>query len=89
MLWTLTLKDEHGRIIVSEEVEKRDEDHVKPFLARLKGLGLKLKTFYLDHCQAYVNAIKAEYPEAKIQGLWELPCKRKCSSTLYSMFSIS
>jgi hypothetical protein len=22
-------------------------------------------------------------------GLWELPCKRKCSSTLYSMFSIS
>ena len=24
-----------------------------------------------------------------ILGLWELPCKRKCSSTLYSMFSIS
>jgi hypothetical protein len=24
-----------------------------------------------------------------IRGLWELPCKRKCSSTLYSMFSIS
>jgi hypothetical protein len=24
-----------------------------------------------------------------ISGLWELPCKRKCSSTLYSMFSIS
>jgi hypothetical protein len=32
----------------------------------------------------------ANVAPAPIQlGLWELPCKRKCSSTLYSMFSIS
>jgi len=63
----IVLRDEHGRIIGWQEVEKRDEEHVKPFLERFKGLGLKIKTFYIDHCQAYVNAIGAVYPEANIQ----------------------
>ena len=44
--YELVLRDEHGRIIVVEEVAKRDEEHVKPFLIRLKGLGLSIKTFY-------------------------------------------
>lgn len=63
----LVLKDEHGRIIACQEVEKRDEEHVKPFLERLHRLGLKIRTFYIDHCQAYVNAIGVVYSEAKIQ----------------------
>ncbi|MCW5967171.1 MAG: transposase [Blastocatellales bacterium] len=63
----LALKDEHGRIIVAQEVEKRDEEHVKPFLEGLKRLGLDLKAFYIDHWQAYFNAIRAVYPEAEIQ----------------------
>jgi hypothetical protein len=53
----IVLKDEHGRIVAMEELEKRDEAHVKPFLARLKRLGLTIKTFYIDHCQAYMNAV--------------------------------
>lgn len=63
----LVLKDEHGRIVAAEEVEKRDEEHVKPFLERLKRLGLNITTFYIDHCQAYFNAIGAVYPQAEIQ----------------------
>jgi hypothetical protein len=63
----LALKDEHGRIVAIEEVEKRDEEHVKPFLERLKGLGLDLKAFYIDHWQAYFNAITAVFPQAHIQ----------------------
>jgi Transposase len=63
----LVLKDEHGRIVAAEEVEKRDEEHVKPFLERLQRLGLDLTTFYIDHCQAYVNAIGVIYPQANIQ----------------------
>ncbi len=46
----LVLKDEHGRIVASQEVERRDEEHVKPFLERLQRLGLNLTTFYIDHC---------------------------------------
>lgn len=63
----LVLRDEYGRIIAVEEVAKRDEDHVKPFLVRLKKLGLAIKTFYIDHCQAYKNAIMEVYPQANIQ----------------------
>jgi hypothetical protein len=46
----LVLKDEHGRIVTAQEIKKRDEEHVKPFLERLKRLGLELQTFYTDHC---------------------------------------
>ena len=63
----VVLKDEHGRIIAAQEVEKRDAEHVKPFLERMKRLGLNLAAFYIDHWLAYANAIKAVYPEAHIQ----------------------
>lgn len=63
----LVLRDEHGRIVATEEVKAEDEDQVKPFLARLKRLGLGIKTFYIDHSQALRNAIIAVYPQARIQ----------------------
>jgi hypothetical protein len=63
----LVLKDEHGRLVATEEVPKRDEEHVKPFLERMQKLGLKITTFYIDHYQVYVNAITAVYPQAEIQ----------------------
>lgn len=63
----VVLKDEHGRIIATQEVAHRDEEHVKPFLERMKRLGLDLMAFYIDHWQAYANAIKAVYPQAHIQ----------------------
>lgn len=63
----LVLRDEHGRIVTAKQVAQRDEEHVKPFLERLRGLGLQIATFYIDHWQAYFNAIGAIYPEANIQ----------------------
>jgi hypothetical protein len=63
----VVLKDEHGRIVAAQEVKKRDAEHVKPFLERLKRLGLELKAFYIDHWSAYAKAIKAVYPQAHIQ----------------------
>lgn len=53
----LVVKDEHGRIVATQEVDKRDETTVKPFLKRLKKLGLEIQTFYIDGCKAYYNAI--------------------------------
>lgn len=38
-----------------------------PWLERLNRLGRKLTTFYIEHCQAYFNAIGAVYPQAEIQ----------------------
>ena len=63
----LVIKDEHGRIIAAQEVAQRDEEHTKPLLERLKRLGLNFKVFYIDHWQAYFNALRAVFPQAEIQ----------------------
>lgn len=63
----LVVRDEHGRILVTEEVEHRDEDEVVRFLEKLKRWGLSFQTFYIDHCASYAKAIKRVYPEAEIQ----------------------
>lgn len=60
----LVLKDEHGRLLVTQAVDKRDEASVKPFLQRMKALGLRLQTFYIDGCQAYYNAIRVVFGQA-------------------------
>ncbi len=57
----LVVKDEHGRILATEAVNKRDEDSVKPFLQKLKNLGLSFRAFYTDGCKAYFNAIRAVF----------------------------
>ena len=54
----LVLKDEHGRILATQKVDKRDEENVKPFLQKFKDLGLSFRAFYTDGCKAYYNAIR-------------------------------
>lgn len=60
----LVRKDEHGRIIATEQVDKRDEATLTPFLERMKKLGLNLTAFYIDGCKAYYNAIRSVFGEA-------------------------
>lgn len=60
----LVLKDEHGRILATEAVKKRDEKHVMPFLERFKALGLNFNAFYIDGCKAYYNAIRSVFGQA-------------------------
>jgi hypothetical protein len=57
----LVLKDEHGRIVAAQEVDKRDEETVKPFFERIKKLGLDIKAFYIDGCKTYYNVIREVY----------------------------
>lgn len=60
----LVLKDEHGRLLATQAVSKRDEESVRPFLQRMKDLGLRLQVFYIDGCQAYFNAIRSVFGQA-------------------------
>ena len=57
----LVIKDEHGRILATEPVDKRDEKSVIPFLQRMKNLGLSFRVFYTDGCRPYFNAIRAVF----------------------------
>jgi hypothetical protein len=63
----VVLKDEHGRLIAAEQIIERSTEHVVPFLHKLRECGLHLRTFYVDGCEAYRDAIKIVYPEAVIQ----------------------
>ena len=63
----LVIKDEHGRIVASERVEARDEVNTRKFLQWFKGLGLGVKTFFIDCCPIYRKLIPEVFPEAKVQ----------------------
>jgi len=63
----LVVKDEHGRILLSGRVEKKDAENVKAFLERLKSLGLAIKTFYIDHCDTYRKVIPQVFEDVRIQ----------------------
>jgi transposase-like protein len=57
----LVLKDEHGRILGSESVERRDETSAKNFLMRFQRLGISFRAFYTDGYQPYYKAIRAVF----------------------------
>jgi len=61
------VRDEHGRLLFSIRLKKRDSWHIQAILRWFRMLGLKIKIFYVDFWLAYPPAIKAIYPEAEIQ----------------------
>lgn len=65
--WELAIRDEHGRLLFSIRLKKRDAWHIKAILRWFRILGLEIKVFYVDFWLAYPPAIKAIYPEAEIQ----------------------
>jgi transposase len=60
----VALKDEHGRIVVTHEMDRRDGESINNFFTWVKGLGLEIQAFYIDGCKTYYNAIRAVYGEA-------------------------
>ena len=63
----LVIKDEHGRIVAAQEIEKRTKENVVAFLKKLKSWGLDFEAFYIDGCKAYRQAIPSVFPNAAIQ----------------------
>jgi len=63
----LVVKDEHGRLVATEEVAERTIESVAAFLRRLASFGLRLERFYVDGCEAYKKAIVQVFPRAAIQ----------------------
>lgn len=64
---TFVLRDEHGRIFATKQVEERDEKSVIEFLSTVKEWGICPKVFYVDGCEAYHGAIPKVFPEAVMQ----------------------
>jgi hypothetical protein len=65
--WELAIRDEHGRLLFSIRLKKRDEWHIRAILRWFRMLGLDIQTIYVDFWSAYPSAIRAIYPQAHIQ----------------------
>ena len=65
--WELAIRDEHGRLLFSIRLKKRDEWHIRAILRWFRMLGLEIRVFYVDFWPAYPLAIRAVYPQAHIQ----------------------
>jgi hypothetical protein len=63
----VVVKDEHGRLIATEEMQERTKANVIAFLTKLKSWGLSFSAFYIDGCEAYRHGIPEVYPTAAIQ----------------------
>jgi len=64
----LVAKDEHDRILMTHEAAAENGDEARQFLQRLKDCGLKVTAAFSDDSQSFTAAIKAVYPQARLQA---------------------
>jgi len=65
--WELMIRDEHGRLLFSLRLKRRDSRQIQVILRWFRLLGLEIKLVYVDFWIAYPLAIRAVYPGAEIQ----------------------
>src|SRR5919108_529714 len=64
----MVVKDEHDRILITHEVASENGDDARQFLQRCKALGLHVTAAFSDYSQSFTEAIKAVYPQARLQA---------------------
>jgi len=64
----MVVKDEHDRILMTHEAASENGDDARQFLQRLKDRGLKVTAAFSDYSQSFTEAIKAVYPQARLQA---------------------
>ena len=64
----MVVKDEHDRILLTHEAASENGDEARQFLQRLKDCGLKVTAAFSDDSHSFTEAIKAVYPQARLQA---------------------
>jgi hypothetical protein len=64
----MVVKDEHDRILMTSEAASENGDDARKFLQKLKDLGLHVTAAFADYSQSFIEAIKAVYPQARLQA---------------------
>jgi hypothetical protein len=64
----MVVKDEHDRILMTHEAASENGADAKQFLQHLKDLGLTVTAAFSDYSQSFTAAIKAVYPQARLQA---------------------
>src|SRR5713101_7899163 len=64
----MVVKDEHDRILMTQEVESENGDDAQKFLKKLKELGLHVTSAFSDYAESFIGAIKSVFPHARFQA---------------------
>jgi Transposase len=64
----MVVKDEHDRILMAHEAASENGDDARQFLQRLKDCGLKVTAAFSDYSHSFTEALKAVYPQARLQA---------------------
>jgi len=64
----MVVKDEHDRILMTQEVGSENGADARQFLQKLKDRGLNVTAAFSDYSQSFTEAIKAVYPQARFQA---------------------
>ena len=64
----MVVKDEHDRILMTHEAASENGDEARQFLQRFKDCGLKVTAAFSDYSQSFTEALKAVYPQARLQA---------------------
>jgi Transposase len=64
----MVVKDEQDRILMTHEAASENGDDARQFLQRCKDLGLHVTAAVSDSSQSFTEAIKAVYPQARLQA---------------------
>jgi Transposase len=64
----MVVKDEHDRILITHEAVSENGADARQFLQRCKTLGLHVTAAFSDYSQSFTEAIKAVYPQARLQA---------------------
>ena len=64
----MVVKDEHDRILMTHEAASENGDDAKQFLQQLKRPRPPCDAAFSDDSQSFTEAIKAVYPQARLQA---------------------
>ena len=64
----MVVKDEHDRILMTHEAASENGDDARQFLQRLKDCGLQVTAAFSDYSQSFTEALKAVYPQVRLQA---------------------
>src|SRR2546425_9245212 len=64
----MVVKDEHDRILMTHEAASENGDDARQSLQRCKALGLQVTAAFSDYSQRFTEAIKAVYPQPRLQA---------------------
>ena len=64
----MVVKDEPDRILITHEVASENGDDARQFLQHVKDLGLQVTAAFSDDSPSCTEAIKAVYPQARLQA---------------------